>query len=106
MATTQAPDTTIDRFEQGIGAFDESPILAEVDRYDEALDTDPEFYSGELARTELEGKADVEPLHKLHHQRRMILRELAPLAALFEGGQVPLVDARRKQHRALISRDI
>lgn len=48
----------------------------------------------------LEGRADVDPLHELHHQRRVVMLALAPLKALH--GSFGKWDARRSQLLAAI----
>jgi len=99
-------DVSLDEYEVRAGGLDESTVLAELDEDVDALERDGTAYMEALARSELEERASATSLALLHHRRRLVLRELAPLAALFDGGQSPLADARRKQHRALVSREI
>lgn len=77
-------------------------ILAEQDERDAFFDSDPESESEHFGKTALESRAAVPALVALHRRRRDIVRALAPLAALFEGGQTTSAEARRKQHRALV----
>lgn len=58
--------------------------------------------------TDLEGRAGVESLDRLHALRREKIKEFAPLAAKFRGGTGggSSSDAARKRHRALISKKI
>ena len=107
--TTPAPDLqhlSIDAYEKSFGGIETTTLLDDVARYDDELLQDANFFAEELAKSDLEARADADSLELLHHQRRMVLRELAPLAAIFEGGQTPLADGIRKQHRALVSRDL
>jgi len=50
----------------------------------------------------LEARADIEPLDALQQKRREIVKEYAPLEALFGGGNTRLFDAKRKAYRAVI----
>jgi len=104
MDTTDEREISLDEYEAQAGALEDSDVLSYLpEDYGDRPD-DPE---GERdARTALESRADVQSLDYLHAKRRRIVAELAPLAALFEGGQSPLADAKRKQHRALVSRDL
>lgn len=81
-------------------------ILAEQQAFDRMV-ADSEFgeiASGELGKTRLESRAEIPSLALLHHQRRVLVRALAPLSVLFEGkGQGSPADARRKQHRHMIA---
>jgi hypothetical protein len=78
-------------------------ILGEQEQFDKACETEPEFNLGELGRTDLERRAEIPALAKLHHDRRVIARALAPIAALCEGGQNPPIEAKRKQHRHVVA---
>lgn len=106
----QSAPVCADSFRAGIPSVAEimaaHPILKHLAEYDAALAAPTEFSAGELSQTSLEMRADVDALPRLHHRRRQIVADLARLAALFEGGQAPLADARRKQHRALVSQRI
>ena len=98
--------TALDEYEKSFGLVETSTLLDDVARSDDELLQDAGFFAEELAKTDLEARAEADSLELLHHQRRMVLREIAPLAAIFEGGQTPLADGIRKQHRALVSRDL
>ena len=78
-------------------------VLQEQRQFDALAERDPEFTSGQLGRTPLEIRAGIPSLVRLQHERRMLVRALAPLAALFEGGQEAPANAKRKQHRNVIA---
>lgn len=63
---------------------------------------------GDTADTDLEGRAGVESLERLHSLRRAKVTEYAPLAAKFKGGSGggSSSDAARKRHRALVAKRI
>lgn len=77
-------------------------ILGEQDAVDALIAEDPESADAHFGKTDLEARAHIPALERLHYERRKLSRALAPLAALFEGGQSAPADARRKQHRAVI----
>lgn len=83
-----------------VDALDE--ILSEQAAFDAMLREAGEFSDGELGKTALESRAEIPALARLHHHRRVLARALAPIAALFEGGRTPAVEAKRKQHRQVI----
>jgi hypothetical protein len=56
--------------------------------------------------TDLEMRASVDSLDALQEERRKLLPRFAELAARFKGGQGASADAKRKQHRALVSKRI
>jgi hypothetical protein len=58
---------------------------------------------GVLTHTSLESRADIDNLDELQSRRRALVKQYAPLAAKFRGGQVAGSDAARKRHRAMIS---
>lgn len=58
---------------------------------------------GVLEMTALESRAEIDNLEALQDKRRGLVREYAPLAAKFRGGQVAGSDAARKRHRAMVS---
>lgn len=58
---------------------------------------------GVLEMTALESRAEIANLDALQDKRRGLVKEYAPLAAKFRGGQVAGSDAARKRHRAMIS---
>lgn len=78
-------------------------ILDEARLFDEQIEGAGEALDGAFDKTALEGRAEIPSLARLHHERRVLARQLAPMAALFEGGQTPPAEAKRKQHRALIA---
>lgn len=78
-------------------------ILGDSLTFDNALIDSGEAYDGGLGKTSLEERAEIPSLTKLHHERRVLARALAPLAALFEGGQNPPAEAKRKQHRNVVA---
>lgn len=81
-------------------------ILGEQEQMDALFADDPELAAEHLGKTGLEAKAHIPSLEKLHHKRRVLARAMAPLAALFEGGQNASAEARRKQHRQVIGTKI
>jgi hypothetical protein len=93
--------TSEDVFLPASDALDE--ILGESLRFDQAIEDGGEAGDDALGKTQLETRAEVPALTRLHHERRVLARALAPLAALFEGGQNPPAEAKRKQHRNVVA---
>ncbi len=54
----------------------------------------------------IESRAEVESLEALQAERRSLLPRYAELASKFKGGNGSSADAKRKQHRALVSKRI
>jgi hypothetical protein len=54
----------------------------------------------------VESRAEVDCLEELQAKRREIIEHYAPLAVRFQGGNTRLIDAIRKQHRAIVSKKI
>lgn len=52
----------------------------------------------------LEGRAEVDSLESLQHQRRLLAKRYATLGAKFRGGQQALAETNRANHRALIAK--
>lgn len=60
--------------------------------------------TAEIAPTDRELRAEVPSLEELQHQRRLLVKQCAPLSAKFGGsrGQGSPMDNNRKRHRSLI----
>jgi hypothetical protein len=70
-------------------------------------DADPVVATRHRARlllSDLEARAQVDSLERLHHRRRVLLRRLGKLKALY--GPFGLADSYRKQMRAVIATEI
>jgi hypothetical protein len=77
-------------------------ILGEQEALDGDIAHNPEASAELLAPTRVESQAEIPALAGLQYKRRVLARALAPVAALFEGGQTPPAEAKRKQHRQMI----
>ena len=61
---------------------------------------------GVLECTALESRAEVQNLDALQDKRRALVKQIAPLSAMFKGGNSTSGDTVRKRHRALIMKRI
>lgn len=55
---------------------------------------------------EWESRVGIPALEAELHLQRQLSEQIAPLAAIFDGGQAPLADGLRKQHRAWVAEQL
>lgn len=77
-------------------------LLAERMEFDRQVEDAVVEEGDNVGRTPLEARAEVPSLLFLHYRRRVLIRELAPLARLFDAKNPKPADTKRRQHRDVV----